>query len=83
LLACRDETIPRMDTTQILAEIDAEIESLKQAKAILTGTTLKRGPGRPKGTPTPVKQKRKMSPEGRARLVAALKARWAKSKGEK
>jgi hypothetical protein len=64
-----------MDTTQILAEIEAEIESLKQAKAILAGTVVKRGPGRPKGIASTAAKMRKMSPEGRARLVSALKAR--------
>jgi hypothetical protein len=30
------------------------------------------------GAEAPVKKKRKISPEGRARMVAATKARWAK-----
>ena len=72
-----------MDTPRILAEIDAEIESLQKAKSILTGTPIKRGAGRLKAVPSPIKKKRKMSPEGRARLVAALKARWAKVKRAK
>lgn len=66
--------------TNILALIDAEIASLQHARALLTGASsapIKRGPGRPKGTG---KKKHKMSPEGRARLVAAVKARWATKK---
>ena len=71
--------------TEILALIDAEIAQLQQARAALAGAeapTAKRGPGRPpKPASAPVaKKKRKMSPEGRARLVAAVKARWAKQK---
>jgi hypothetical protein len=68
--------------TDILAAIDAEIASLQQARALIAGASVKRGPGRPPKTAvTPVaKKKRKMSPEGRARLVAAVKARWAKQK---
>jgi hypothetical protein len=66
----------------ILAELDAEIARLQQAKVLLAGETMKRGPGRPKATPTvtSTKKKRKMSPEGRARIVAAVKARWARAK---
>lgn len=71
--------------TEILALIDAEIAQLQQARAALTGTqasATKRGPGRPPkaASATVAKKKRKMSPEGRARLVAAVKARWARQK---
>jgi hypothetical protein len=65
----------------ILSELDAEIARLQQAKALLTGEPVKRGPGRPKAVPTVVaKKKRNLSPEGRARIAAAVKARWAKQK---
>jgi len=70
-----------MDLRQIIVELDAEISRLQQAKDLLTGETAKRKPDRPKGaTPAPAVKKRKMSPEGRARIVAAVKARWAKAK---
>jgi hypothetical protein len=62
----------------ILAELDAEISRLQQAKALLTGETVKRSPGRPKSTTA--KKKRNLTPEGRARIAAAVKARWAKQK---
>jgi hypothetical protein len=58
-----------MQTTGILAAIDAEISRLQQAKALLNGTAVKHGPG-----------KRVLSPEARARIVAAQKKRWAKAK---
>jgi hypothetical protein len=64
--------------TNIIALIDAEIGRLQEARALIAGaaaTTVKRRPGRPKG---PGKKKRNLSPEGRARIVAAAKARWAK-----
>lgn len=68
----------------ILALIDAEIASLQQARASLTGTAVKRGPGRPpKSASAPAakpKKKRNLSPEGRARIAAAVKARWAAKK---
>jgi hypothetical protein len=68
-----------MGTKQIIAELDAEIARLEQAKSVLAGETVRRKPGRPKGaTAVPTVKKRKMSPEGRARIVAAVKARWAK-----
>ena len=74
-----------MGTSEILAELDAEIARLQQAKALLAGEEVKRSPGRPKATDTPApapakKKKRNLTPEGRARIAAAVKARWAKQK---
>jgi hypothetical protein len=63
-----------MNTTQIVHAIDAEIDRLSKARALLTGHTapLKRG--------LPVPKRRTMSPEGRARIAAAQRARWAKAR---
>ena len=81
-----------MNISDILSEIDAEIARLQQAKAILgnpnySGAPVKRKPGRPPSSassaysaPTKIAAKRTMSPEGRAKIAAAQKARWAKSK---
>ena len=75
-----------MDTVSIIEEIDAEISRLLQAKVILSSTATNRGPGRPKATnavskPIPAKlAKRVMGAEGRAKIAAAQKARWAKVK---
>jgi len=69
-----------MAIKQILAELDAEIARLHQARALLNGSEAKRGPGRPKGAASTAKKKRNLSPEGRARIAAAVKARWAKQK---
>ena len=72
-----------MELHSILAELDAEIARLQQAKALLAGETVKRGPGRPKVASASVptqKKKRNLTPEGRARIAAAVKARWAKAK---
>jgi hypothetical protein len=66
-----------MKSKPIIAELDAEIARLQQAKALLTGTTVKRGPGRPSKSST-APAKRILSPEARARIAAAQKARWAK-----
>ena len=70
-----------MEVSRIIAEIDAQISKLQQARALLSGTSqaIRRGPGRPKGTATPkVKRaKRKLTPEGRKRIADAMKKRWA------
>ena len=77
----------RMKTTEILSLIDTEIATLKQARALLSGTVAeseKKKPGRPKSTPAPAasakKKKRNLSPEGRARIAEAVKRRWAAQK---
>ena len=76
-------TLIRMSETDILTLIDAEIAELQQARALIAATGKKR-PGRPKSvaipTAKPKKKKRKLTPEGRARLVAAVKKRWAAQK---
>lgn len=73
-----------MSLESILAEIDTEIARLEQAKGLLTGTANKRGPGRPRSIASeaaPKKRKRsRMSAEGRAKIAAAQKARWAKAR---
>lgn len=75
-----------MAITDVLAQIDAEIARLQQAKAILSesGAVAKPGRGRPKNTaavtPASTRKKRNVSPEGRARIAAAVKRRWAAQK---
>ena len=72
-----------MDTTSIIQLIDAEIARLEQAKTLLNGHTTPAKRGRPIGsktTRTAKPQRRKISPEGLARIVAAQKARWAKTR---
>lgn len=74
-----------MEVSRIIAEIDAQISKLQQARALLSDSvtkTSKKGPGRPKGSknskPTAtVPRKRKLSPEGRKRIADAMKRRWA------
>jgi hypothetical protein len=73
-----------MDTNEIIAQIDTEISRLQQAKDLLSGTTsTKTKLGRPTAShnvAAPVAVKHTMSAEGRARIAAAQKARWAKAK---
>jgi hypothetical protein len=76
-----------MEVSRIIAEIDAEISKLQQARQLLSGTTVAepgKGRGRPKGTknvkatsPAAPSSKRKLSPEGRKRIADAMKRRWA------
>jgi hypothetical protein len=62
-----------MDTNEIIAAIDAEIQRLQEARTLLDG-----GPSTTSGTKKP--GRRKLSAETRAKIVAAQKARWAKVK---
>ena len=65
-----------METKGVLAEIDAEIERLEKVRALLVGNA-KDGRHGKKATASKSK-KRRLSPEARARIAAAQKARWAK-----
>ena len=78
-----------MDVSKIIAEIDAKIASLQQARVVLAGldesvpAVAKPKRGRPKGSTNavkaakPAKRKRNLSPEGRKRIADAMKRRWA------
>ena len=78
-----------MEVSRIIAEIDAQILKLQQARQLLSGASapaVRAGRGRPKGSknggaaagaaPTGAR-KRKLSPEGRKRIADAMKKRWA------
>jgi hypothetical protein len=68
-----------MSPNSILTLIDAEIARLQQARALIAGAVV-RGPKLKSALHAPIKipkAKRVMSPEGRARIAAAQKARWA------
>jgi hypothetical protein len=77
-----------MDVSKIIAEIDAKIASLQQARSVLLGLddatdSPKPRRGRPKGSLNaakaikPATRKRNLSPEGRKRIADAMKRRWA------
>jgi hypothetical protein len=77
-----------MDTKEIISQLDTEIARLQEVKSILSATTTTKAKrGRPnKASITviaPVSAKRILSPEARARIAAAQKARWAKVKKAK
>jgi hypothetical protein len=79
-----------MSIATLISSIDADITKLQQARALLDGaaTPVAKKRGRPakaagaaagavKTAAKPVKKMRTLSPEGRARIAAAAKARWA------
>lgn len=67
-------------TNEILASIDSEISILKQARALLTGTSNGGSRGGSILSGRPAKRKFTMSAEGRAKIAAAQRKRWAKQK---
>lgn len=60
-----------MSINEILAGIDAEIARLQQVRTLLNGEGAHK---------TVAKKRHKLSPEARARIATAQKARWAKVK---
>jgi hypothetical protein len=81
-LAAKEKAGGYVDVIGILATIDEQIATLKQARAVLTAGA-KRGRGRPKGVGTvakPAKKKRNLSPEGRRRIAEGQRRRWAAKK---
>jgi hypothetical protein len=72
-----------MSITNILEAIDSHLATLQAARAaLLNGKPTKKPVGRPAKAATKpvVKAKRKLSPEGRAKIIAAVKKRWAAQK---
>lgn len=71
-----------MNVSQILASLDEEIATVRNAKdtvsALAKGTAPKPSATPSKAAGEAVKARRNQTPEGRARIVAAQKARWGK-----
>jgi hypothetical protein len=70
-----------MQVSQILSEIDSEIERLQQVRKLLADS-MAGGRGR-KGASSKFAKgagKRRLSAEGRRKISEALKARWAERK---
>jgi hypothetical protein len=79
-----------MALTEILSSIDAEIATLKQARALLAaGSAVTKAPAKA-GQPAKVqpdspkvskrKKKYNLTPEGRARIAESVRRRWAAQK---
>lgn len=75
---------PSLSVAPILAAIDQEISLLNKVRALLTGGGVGKriAPSAGKGTSSKKmgKHKRTLSPEGRERIAAAQRARWAAKK---
>ena len=73
-----------MDTSQLIANIDDELARLKQVRALLAGgddgAGIKRGRKATSFEFGGPHKRSTMSAEGRARIAAAQKKRWAKLK---
>jgi hypothetical protein len=79
-------TTPSVAALRRAIEITERIEKLEaELKGVLAGqgsvAAMAAAPAAPAAGP--VKKRRKMSPEARARIVAAQKARWAKVRAAK
>jgi hypothetical protein len=78
-----------VNTRMIIFQIDQEIVRLTKVRELLQDMPTKKGPGRPRADATAITvvkekgAKRRLSPEARARIAAAQKARWAKVKAKK
>jgi hypothetical protein len=72
-----------MTVGEIVASLDDEIARLQQVRALLSNGKVGTAPtSNGSVSPRPAK-KHTMSAEGRARIAAAQKARWAKQKASK
>lgn len=73
-----------MNRSEILAAIDAEIERLRKAQALLTGDLQVKGAGKPKSVAAKKSAYKPRTPrlsvEGRHRITKAIKGRWASAK---
>jgi hypothetical protein len=67
-----------MEIDKVLAAIDEEIQRLQQVRTLLSGLSGKRA-GR-RVTLSFQRKKRTLSAEARAKIAAAQRARWAKTK---
>ncbi len=76
-----------VQVSRIIAEIDAQIAKLQQARELLAGVesvAVKTAPGKSQSKkPTPNAGKRKLTPEGRKRIAEAMKRRWEEHRKKK
>jgi hypothetical protein len=65
-----------VEVHKIVAELDKEISRLKEARALLAGTSIGHYGGSTRKS-TVGRRKSTMSAEGRSRIAEAMKKRWA------
>jgi hypothetical protein len=78
-------TMDTMNSNELLSLIDAEIANLRRARSILAGVSSSPANAVPSGgaaRPTKKDKKRKLTPEGRARIADAAKRRWTAQKAK-
>jgi hypothetical protein len=71
-----------MSGNEVLASIDAEIAALQQARALLIGNDTAAAEKKT-SSKKPLKKKRTLSPEARARIAEGQRKRWAAQKKKK
>jgi hypothetical protein len=73
-----------MDSNRIVADIDAEISRLQQVRKLLVGIPVAVAKGSSAtGAVLGGGKRKEMSPAARAKISAAQKKRWAKTKSPK
>jgi hypothetical protein len=72
-----------MSIASIIAELDAEISRLEQARAVLGQIATPEAPKQASARTAKSPKQRKMSAEARERIAAAQRKRWAKQKATK
>jgi hypothetical protein len=75
--------IPSADTLRRAGEILQEIEKLQSELVTLFGGSGGAQASKPRRGRPPGKGRRRMSPEARARIAAAARARWARYRSDK
>ena len=68
-----------MSMNNIVAEIDAEIARLEQARSLLATSEIPKA-GKLKKAPATARKKRRLSKDARARIAEAQRKRWAAQK---
>jgi hypothetical protein len=68
-----------MSGNEVLASIDAEINALRRARALLIGTDTA-APKKKPSSKKALKKKRILSPEAKARIAEGQRKRWAAQK---
>jgi hypothetical protein len=66
-----------------IEKLQAELAALLSGTSTAPAAPLKPAPAPAQAAPRGRRKKRELSPEARARIVAAVKARWARQKGQK
>jgi hypothetical protein len=69
-----------MNTAELVQQIDLEISRLQKVRDLLSDSSPTRATRTSSSGASPVRKKRTLSPEARARIAAAQKKRWAAQK---